>query len=70
MGHGKTNVGCWTYTPGEEFGLQEDLAVSNGNDLIPDSLGAPKDAYTKTYIGRDVSGHVTTMGLDDRKRSE
>ena len=43
MGHGKTNVGCWTYTSGEEFGLQEDLAVSNGNDLIPDSLGAPKD---------------------------
>ena len=52
-GDGKTDVNGWADTLVEKFGLQEDLAVSDGND-----------------VGWDISGHITTLGLDDRKGSE
>jgi hypothetical protein len=32
-GHGKTNVNSWSDTFVEELGLQENLTISNGNDI-------------------------------------
>jgi len=49
-GDGETDVDCWSDTLVEELSLQEDLTVSNGND-----------------VGWDVSGHITSLGLDDWK---
>lgn len=47
-GDRKTDVNGRSDTLVEEFGLQEDLSISDGND-----------------IGWDISGHITTLGLDD-----
>lgn len=52
-GDGKTDVDGGADTLVEELGLQEDLAVGDGND-----------------VGRDVSGDITTLGLNDGEGSE
>ena len=52
-GDGKTDVNGGTDTLVEQLSLQEDLAVSDGND-----------------VGGNVSGHVTTLGLNDGEGSE
>jgi hypothetical protein len=49
-GDGKTDVNGWTDTLVEELGLQEDLTVSDGND-----------------VSWNVSGDITTLGLNDWK---
>lgn len=52
-GDGKTDVDGWADTLVEELSLQEDLTVSDGND-----------------VGWNVSGHITTLGLNDWQSSE
>ena len=52
-GHGQTDVNGRSDTLVEEFGFQEDLSISNRND-----------------VGWDISGHITTLGLDNGKSSE
>ena len=52
-GDGETNVNSGTDTLMEELGLEEDLSISDGDD-----------------IGGDVSGHITSLGLNDGKGSE
>lgn len=52
-GDGKTDVDGGADTLVEELGLQEDLAVGDGND-----------------VGGDVSGDITTLGLNDGEGSE
>jgi hypothetical protein len=52
-GDGKTDVNGWTDTLVEQLGLQEDLSVSDGND-----------------VGWDISGDITTLGLNDWEGSE
>jgi len=47
-GDGETDVDCWSDTLVEELGLQENLTVSDGDD-----------------VGWDVSGHITSLGLND-----
>jgi len=47
-GDGETDVDSWSDTLVEELSLQEDLTVSDGDD-----------------VGWDVSGHITSLGLDD-----
>lgn len=49
---GKTDVNGGTDTLVEELRLQEDLTISDGND-----------------VGGNVSGHITTLGLNDGKGS-
>jgi hypothetical protein len=51
--HRQTDVDGRTDTLVEELGLQEDLAISDGND-----------------VGGNVSGHITTLGLNDGKGSK
>jgi hypothetical protein len=51
--HGKTDVNGRTDTLVEELGFQEDLAISDGND-----------------VGGNVSGHITTLGLNDGQGSQ
>jgi len=51
--NGKTDVDGWTNTLVEKLGLQEDLTVSDGND-----------------VGWNVSGDITTLGLNDWESSE
>lgn len=51
--HRETDVNGGTDTLVEELGLQEDLTISDGND-----------------VGGNVSGNVTTLGLNDGKGSE
>lgn len=52
-GDGKTDVNGWADTLVEELGLQENLSISDGND-----------------VGWNVSGHITTLGLNDGQGSE
>ena len=52
-GHGQTDVNGGTDTLVEQLGLQEDLTVSDGND-----------------VGGNVSGHITTLGLNDGQGSQ
>lgn len=52
-GHGQTDVNGGTDTLVEQLGLQEDLTVSDGND-----------------VGGNVSGHITTLGLNDGEGSQ
>ena len=52
-GDGETDVDSWTDTFVEQFSLQEDLTVGNGND-----------------VGGDISGHITSLGLDDGKSGQ
>lgn len=52
-GDGKTDVNSWADTAEEQFSLQEDLAISDRDD-----------------VGRNVSRHVSTLSLDDRKSSQ
>jgi len=47
-GHGETDVNGGAEALVEELSLQEDLAVSDGNN-----------------VGGNVSGHITSLGLDD-----
>ena len=51
--HGQTDVDGGADTLVEELGLQEDLTISDGND-----------------VGGNVSGHITTLGLNDGQSSE
>jgi hypothetical protein len=51
--HRQTDVDGRADTLVEELGLQEDLSISDGND-----------------VGGNVSGHITTLGLNDGKCSE
>ncbi len=51
MGHRKTSVDCWVDTSEEELSLQEDLAISDGDNLSPDFVKCPKQLYMKTYVG-------------------
>jgi hypothetical protein len=51
--HRQTDVDGRADTLVEELGLQEDLSISDGND-----------------VGGNVSGHITTLGLNDGKGSE
>jgi hypothetical protein len=51
--HGKTDGDSWTLTLVEEFRLQENLSISDGNN-----------------IGRNVSGHISGLGLNDWKGSQ
>lgn len=51
--HRETDVDGRTDTLVEELSLQEDLTISDGND-----------------VGGNVSGHITTLGLNDGERSE
>lgn len=51
--HRETDVDGRADTLVEELGLQEDLTISDGND-----------------VGGNVSGHITTLGLNDGERSE
>jgi len=50
--HGKTDVNSGTDTLEEKLSFQENLTVSDGND-----------------VGGNVSGHITTLGLNDGKGS-
>jgi hypothetical protein len=50
---GKTDVNGGTDTLVEELGLQEDLTISDGNN-----------------VGGNVSGNITTLGLNDGQGSE
>ena len=34
------------------------------------SVHVPTDSGLKAYVGRDISRHITTLGLNDGKRSE
>jgi len=52
-GDGETDVDSWSDTLEEELGLQEDLTISDGND-----------------VGWNVSGDITTLGLDDWQSSQ
>lgn len=52
-GDGKTDVNGWADTLVEELGLQENLSISDGND-----------------VGWNVSGDITTLGLNDGQGSE
>lgn len=51
--HRETDVDGGTDTLVEELGLQEDLTISDGND-----------------VGGNVSGHITTLGLNDGQSGE
>ena len=51
--HGQTDVDGGADTLVEELGLQEDLTISDGND-----------------VGGNVSGDITTLGLNDGKGSK
>jgi hypothetical protein len=50
---GKTDVNGGSDTLEEEFSFQEDLSISNGDD-----------------IGGDISGHITSLGLNDGEGSQ
>merc|ERR1719454_2196687 len=52
-GHRETDVDGRSDTLVEQLSLQEDLSVSDGDD-----------------IGRDVGGHITSLGLDDGQGGE
>ncbi len=69
MGHKKTNVDCWVDTLEEELSLQEDLAISDGDNLSPDFIKCQKQLYMKMYVGWDVR-HISTLSLNDRKCGE
>jgi hypothetical protein len=71
--HGKTNVDGGTDTTEEEFSLQEDLTVSDGNDLWGEHLSkdvSRQPEKSKTHVGGNVGGHITTLGLNDGESSE
>jgi len=52
-GHGETDVNGGTDTLVEELSLEEDLTVSDGDN-----------------VGGDVSGHITSLGLNDGEGSQ
>jgi len=49
-GDGKSNRDSWALTLIKQLGFQENLSISNGNN-----------------IGRNVSGHISSLGLNDGK---
>lgn len=49
-GDGKTDVNCWSDTLVEELSLQEDLSISDRDN-----------------ISWDISGHITSLGLNNWK---
>lgn len=50
---GQTDVDSWSDTLVEQLSLQENLTISDGND-----------------VGWNVSGHITTLGLNDWQSSQ
>jgi hypothetical protein len=69
--HGKTDVDSGTNTTEEELSLQEDLTIGNGNDLVTTvSTVTGERSQNHTYVSRNVSGDITTLGLNDGKGSK
>jgi hypothetical protein len=70
-GHRKTDVDCGADTAEEELGLQEDLAVRDGDNLCQTCQYMFRPILAlKAYVGRDVSRYITTLSLNNGKRSE
>ncbi len=68
-GHRETDVNGRTNTTEEKFGLQENLAISNGNNL-QNALEYISHGGKRADISRNVSGHITTLGLNDGESSQ
>lgn len=69
-GHGKTDVDGGAHTTEEQFGFQEDLTISDGNDVGGTVKYVKYEFVFMVDSNSHVGRHITTLGLDDGESSE